>query len=529
MSVEVLREQKRQRTKTDENKTEKDEEEGKVKAEAELTDPTNYIDSESNACLLAKTAEAVLSQIFTFLNVKDHWKFSRTSIKMEKISKLPKSSPTQIDILSVTTPSLTPPYSEAVESAKADKADKADNVVKQVVKRLLNFRPVQLRLPFVIDPSWNLEQMTSLCELTIGYTLLYNENQQKPYVDADQFSWLSSLTRLTKLKMSAGDFASTSVSATLALPSSLTQLELFRANGGHCGVYLKFNVATLFQCQILQRLQVLKLPDNEYFDLGILEIGTIFPLLRELSFGYFDVRDRQRVSLEKLKSCSNLEALSIGIDAVQSIIEWESLALVPSLRRLTITLYPRLLPSNCFAGISQISQLTQLRIASHRQLVGRDISDDLRDLVPPTKPVLSNDSSTGASTSAIRLTSLRVGKEFKLRDGEFLSRLSTLEELEIPNLKNGISPHLPRLRTLHIDADKRIGGTVAMLEHYKDQVSEVIYKCSTKVCVPATEHHVECFLKMPKLTTLKVTIQAFVAFFKQRLPATVKVETCQFE
>lgn len=90
-------------------------------------------------CLLAETADGVLCQVFSFLNVREHWNLSRGSRQINQVSQLVQASPTQIDI-----------PAEIYKYAKSQNlSEEVDNA--RIMQRLLNFRPQRLIIPANVE------------------------------------------------------------------------------------------------------------------------------------------------------------------------------------------------------------------------------------------------------------------------------------------------------------------------------------------------------------------------------------------
>lgn len=490
------------------NREEVDEIEEKVGKKLKLlkleTDADTIVNSER--CLLADAADAVLCQIFAFLNVKDHWKLSRGSHRMDKISLLPQATPQKIDL-----------------RLKMDSNGNINGKLeKQNMERLMKFRPTQLLIPVDGSIKWNnIGQMTSLRELTLGDNSSYSVT-----LNLRNVQWLSELTRLTKLKMPSD----TCNAANLALPSSLIELHLFGTSyPTFAGV---FNSKPLLSMTNLSNLQVLKLPNDQYIPLSTIQLGQVFPALRELSLGYLNLPGRARTSLEDLKSCVNLQHLTIGIDSREMICQWESLKFVPSLISLTVLLYLTEPHPDAFRGLCQIPQLEQLKFVPYRRKTKNNIYPALFDLISTERNNSATDSQMMPS-----LTALSVAPEFILDSGFFLSALSTLKVLELTPISNSY-PTLPHLYTLHVSQTN-----ISALKFYKDQVTQVYYNdpltlkdFDDKSGNILLNH----LLAMSKLTTLKlqpscmvssVTSVASVAsvvsvagYFRRHLPPTVSVE-----
>lgn len=458
----------------------------------------------TDPCWINKTAEGVLCLIFTFLDLCDHCNLSRSSTKMERISLLWQASPTQVDLSKL--------------MKRPGIIECPDEVKMTIVRRLmLELRPSQLIVPlnFGIIRRIGLEkiaQIPSLRELTL-------KNSLSSWIEPLELNieWAAQLTRLTKLIIPVE-----SLLAVTPMPSSLMHLELVkRVSGG----FYRFDSDVLFKSihlEALQGLQVLKLPNN-YSQLKMLGIGKILPALRELSLGYFDVQDRKQVDFTPLQSCTNLQVLTVGVDWAECTCRWETLAAIPLLRRLTISIYQTGNPADLFMGLPQVTQLTHLTLIPHR---GRgQVSISFPVLESFTPPALLAEAT---SVSVAKLTSLSISYWINLRNAKALSAFETLEELELPP---GTSEFVafPRLHTLHVDKRQ-----TNLLDYYKDQLTTVFYKDDVGNLDQETGLALNVLLKMKKLTTLKLHPRctfagkdghlSIFAYFKQQLPSTVRVE-----
>lgn len=526
MSEHKSRSQKHQRIERYERrKAQKDEHELKLQQlEMRRLEQLEY--AKLHPCKIIKAAEGVLCSIFTFLNVSEHCNLSRSCTKMEKISTWKQASPTQIDLeMMRRSPIVLLPV----------------EVRNKIITRLMAFRPSQLIVPshFYFDhqeeaPS-KIKQMTSLRELTLRNNS--SDSQDRPTVNIE---WISNLTRLTKLTI-----PERSLLATTPLPASLTHLELLKtSNSG----FSRFNSAHLLaspHLSTLPALQVLKLP-NHYCELEVLKIGLVCPLLRELALGYFNVRDHVHVNFNNLHSCKYLEALTVGVDSNEVVIRWESLAAIPLLRRLTVSVFQPINPTNLFVGLSRVHQLTNLRLTPHPNRTGIDISSAIHELINPTLlpvvPLLSLAPITDSTESLPNLTSLLIFNEIILRNSESLRKFTTLKELMLPERHHYhyFLPELPRLHTLHVTKKQ-----VDILEHYQDQLTTIVYKDAQGCVDRDTEKILTALLKMPKLVTLKLHPRCSVPqqkslssvsspyyssavsvanYFRQHLPTTIKIE-----
>lgn len=448
---------------------------------------------------IEKAADAVICQVFAFLNVHDHWKFSRVSGRVNRISRVTQASPAKVEIL--------------------------ENTDEKIVQHLAAFRPVRLTL-FDANIRWmQTDRMPQLRELTFC-----SDNRDYLHFAPVEHAvlWFAELKNLVKLKMNNQFFRHLR-----PLPSSLTHLELLGRSDKNG--FKDFDIATLFDSRHLTSLQVLKLPKNHYYDREILNVGTVFPLLREFSFGYFNEKNPVPVNFDNLKSAVNLESLAMGVDCKETICHWESLSAAIALRRLTFTIYRRELPNTLFAGLSKVTQLTHLKLTPYRSDFVLDISAAMRGLVSEltnagaTTTVAAQD----ALNSLPRLTSLLIDGNFIFPDASCLAPLTTLTELHFPNstLHFPNLHCLPHLRTLH---------TVSYgcaLEYYQDQVYTVILKDPREFPDAYVAIAVDTLLTMNQLTTLKLhpyattkarknTIETCVhTYCRAHLPRTVQIET----
>lgn len=431
-------------------------------------------------CLLEKAAEAILYQIFSLLTAREHWNLSTTSHKLKLISNHSQASPTQIDILPVTEP--------------------------QVVKHLLKLRP--LRLSIFSNVHGELSKMKQVHELTL------TRNNEFPITDLE---WVSQLTSLTKLKLPDAHF-----NALPLLPASLTHLHVsgITVTGFP---YIGGMLSRLRDFHKLPALQVLKLPKNRFYNLDILDIGIVFPQLRELRFGYLGLGQVRLPSLTALQSCAHLESLSIGVDSDENIPQWDTLAPITSLRRLTVALFPRsATPSDLFAGLNKVTQLTYLKLVPHLSYRQIDLSPVLLGLTSSAQetimdvpaPILPN------------LTSLLIDEFFQLPNAKCLSAFTSLTELQLPTSTSSFPDirQLPFLRTLHT-----VGGFA--IQHYKDQVEELVYNHFTILDDDASI--MQTLPTMSKLKTLKLhprcaspnnNSEPMANTFRKYLPPTARIE-----
>lgn len=522
MSERKLRSQKRQRTerydKYQRRQMEKQEhEQAQTQLELELEKLKLQQELESKPlkppCWINKAAEGVLCAIFTFLGVQDHFNLSRSCTTLEKISQHWQSSPIQIDLKLVH-------HSDVVLLPAEVKA--------KILDRLMKFRPIRLTALLHCDSPRELAklpEMTSLRELTLQKSFGLSS------INLIGIEWVSQLTNLVKLTT-----PDKCLLVTTPLPSSLTHLELLTTPGDG---FSTFDSAALFtspHLSALPALQVLKIPDI-YCELRMLTIGAVCPLLRELVLGYFNVRNKTPVSFAKLQSCKHLESLTVGVDSDETICRWETLATVSgltSLRRLTVSIYQTSNPTNLFAGLAQVQQLTHLQLIPHRNKADINISYTFPDMA--TSPNLENLNGENLP----KLTTLLISHELIVSNPASLSAFGTLEELMIPDDR---LIKLPRLHTLHI-SNHNIGGLV----NYKDQLTTVVYRDSKGYVSTETERVLDALRQVEKLTTLKLhpncvilqknylpesyasggpTIPSTVSvagYFRQYLPAIVTIE-----
>lgn len=472
----------------------------------------------SKQSVLEKAADAVLCQVFAFLNAREHWKFSRSSSRVNRVSHLMQASPQQLDVSR---------EMQVVESLRhiwdggAERFGDA-SVPLRLLNRLMEFRPLRLTAWF----TWNLRSigmglMTQLRELT------FSESQGLASTLPDM-EWLSQLTQLTKLKMCVSDFYSVT-----RLPSSLNEIDLLPDSTGG---FQHFKSTFLFKFTNLQALQVLKLPSNSYYGAKIFEAGTIFPLLRELSLGFAaPLTEQSAINLQASQFCANLQSLSVRVDFDEFIFPWETLAAATSLRRLNIYLFNRTLSSTLFDGLANVTQLTQLKITSynnrHIPTPFTDVSDSIRELTAAAPATTSNlvmetnhhsstTTTTATATSATdlsrgifpRLTSLFISDKLWMNDASCLSSLSTLTELELPASADGVNgtrkrqhyPNLPHLRTLHLTETITKHSKSSALDYYKDQVTEVILRNPSVRHIASASVVLTALIAMKKLTNLKL-------------------------
>lgn len=430
-------------------------------------------------CSFEKTAEAILYQIFSFLTEREHWNLSSSSHKMKNISRSPHASLQQIEV-----------------SLDTD---------SKVEEYLLQFQPQKLTLPFnkwignaettQVSKMFKLDRLRELTFTNNG--AFFNPQRHRN----TQLAWTSQLTCLTslvKMKIPDGYFE-----ALPHLPCSLTHLHL---SGTPATLFPSISAEILhrlFNSSSLSALQVLKLPKNRYYPRTILNAGTVFPALRELSFGYFGGTDPQNRDLSPLQFAINLESLSIGVDSIETIPQWETLALTTSLRRLTVFIYNRVtIPDTLFAGLSKVTQLTYLKLVPHSVPCKTDISAVIRGLTQndnSNREILAEKDSIPTIPNGIlpHLDTLLIDEDFQLPNATCLSVFPALTELRLPT-STSVFPdvyQLPRLHTLHT-----VGGPA--LEHYKDQVRSVV--CRFFLPAHRTAEMLPILSKMRQLTTLKL-------------------------
>lgn len=405
-------------------------------------------------------------------------------------------------------------------------------------QRLLNFQPAKLMLPIDFKSKWiDPKKMTKLYELIFTTEAPVD----REHVDDEDFNcnvkWISELTRLTKLRMPANTFDYLE-----RLPSPLTHLDLFALNVSE---FLRFEPRLLFSSSVSEfgkALRVLKLPMT-YHGIGILKVGQFFPELRELSLGFFDLRNREPVDFTDLQSCQHLETLTVGVDPEDTNNRWETLAPAngfASLRRLTIVIW-RTRGGTLFNGLAQVTQLTQLELLAHGYRREIDISADIFSLTTstststptptstatPTPTATATTSTSISAASAVsavsvilldssdttvqnvespsstattvlpRLTTLLIGSGLTLSHTTNLSCFSTVEELRIPN-ETRDPPHFPLLKTLHVSKD------ALWLHHYADQITTLCYKYQGGMTEQEMFALFRSLSKMKKLTTLNL-------------------------
>lgn len=481
--------------------------------------------------LLEKAADAILCQVFAFLNAREHWKLSRCSNHVNRVSSLPQASPQQLDV------------SKEMQRVESDYSSNPSHLKN--LQRLLTFRPLQLTVLLNSQiKSMEVAQMTQLRELFLTNTISCS------FANRPNMEWLSQLTQLTNLKITVDDFYNVT-----RLPSSITQLDLLKDSIP----YALYPSEFILKFTNLQALQILNLPANLCYQAAIFRVGRVFPLLRELSLGFMLSTTKPIEIDEILQSCTNLQSLSISVDSGEFIFPWESLTQMPTFSRLAISLFKRILPQNLFDGLAKVTQLTHLKLAVYgkRQITkSLDISNVVGRLSCPAvsvdKMIATDDANaimalnypvTESPEVLPQLTSLSISYNSLLKDASCLSSFASLTELELPSnndsntnddghARNGSRfPKLPRLRTFHITevSDNQISA----LEHYKDQLSEVVLRDPSFSCVDSAFALLPALRKMTKLTSLKLhprcAIQEYqndytaLANFRRWLP-TVQVE-----
>lgn len=469
-----------------------------------------------------KVAEGTLCSIFTFLDVYAHHNLSSSCVKMQKISIRPQASPTQIDI-----PNLM--HSTSFISNPRE-------IRKKIVNRMMSFRPLRLIVPSAICVAGEFIELKEIAEMTSLRELIVCEDLSATYRLEPNVEWISKLTRLTKLTI-----PEESLLTTTPLPSSLTQLELLKSSYRGFSYCSSKSTARLKSphLQALQELRVLKLPNDNYCGEEILSIGKILPHLRELSLGYLYVRNGIPSSLTELESCKHLETLSLGVDSNESIGRWETLSAIPSLRRLTISVYQVHNPPNLFEGLSKVTQLTHLALVPYHGRKGIDISSAISNLFATNTPAVISTETSAA------LTTLLISNYLVVSDVTSLSAFSTLEELQLPSTSTSTKSTLsdlsgllrfPRLHTLHVTKNQT--DLHHLLSHYKDQLVTLFYKDPMGTIDGATSEMLGTLLQMKKLRTLKLRSCRFITpdansglpilsvskYFRQNLPSTVEIE-----
>lgn len=460
-------------------------------------------------CTLETTAEAVLCQIFSLLNAREHWNLSTSSHKMKNISRLPSASLRHIEV------SLGTDY--------------------RVEEYLMQFQPQKLTLPFNAwvgaSDETGVFKLNRLRELTFTNNGAFFSDQ--PCRNIEWTSQLVGLTSLTKLKISDGYFE-----ALPHLPGSLTYLHL---PGSQVEMFYSISsniLSRLFNSGSLSLLQVLKLPRNRYYPNTILsDVGKVCPVLRELGLGYF----MRNYDLSPLKSCAAIESLTIGVDANEAVPMWETLAPLTLLRNLTVIIYNRsIIYGTLFAGLNKVNQLTSLKLVPHVSDYTIDLNLPLRGLTESVQSEqltvdekgngsIGSIGSTLENRTSLQLTTLLIDENFRFQDARCLSAFPTLTELRLPT-STIVFPEvrqLPQLRTLHT-----IGGSA--LKRYQDQVSTVV--CRYFSTAHDTAQILPILSKMRQLTTLKLhpkfTLPVSGSFskstttnlFREFLPPTARIE-----
>lgn len=415
-------------------------------------------------CLLEKTIEAVQCQIFSFLTAREHWNLSMGSHKLKIISRSLQASPAKIDLLL--------------------------NMDPKIVLHLLGFRPASLTLPFAAAETTKPPQLSILNQLreltfTNAGDLVF---QERRYHNIGWVSRLADLTKLTKLKIPYGyleDFHLT------RFPSSLTHLHIPGiSKDSFCNIS-RFILFQLSDSSNLSRLQVLKLPRNLYYSIEILDIASKLPLLRELGIGYFEqTKNMGRTSFAPLQACEHLESLTVGVDCNETITQWETLAQLSSLRRLTIIIFHNwALPSTVFTGLDKVNQLTHLQLVRYSDNFTTNISAATLELT---------DSTNSSGSILPKLTTLIIDDGFELSDADSLSIFTSLTELQLP-ISTIIFPSLPKLHTLHTTTGR-------VLRHYADQLHTVVYK---RISLNAlTSDILQVLTTMKRLAILKLDLRS---------------------
>lgn len=414
--------------------------------------------------LLEKTIEAVVCQIFSLLTAPEHWKLSSTSHKLKNISRSIQASPRQVEIPLGTDPKVDDHLLQLQPQTLTLHFDKTSSIIsiRSIESTKMSEAKAEKIARMIKMPS-----MGRLRELT--------------FVDDDRYfedpcplnmEWCSQLTNSTNLvKMSIPDgYLATLLSLQLLqyLPSSLTHLHVPGNNTSVFSYISNGILSRLFDSPNLSALQVLKLPRNRFYLKEILNIGTALLQLREFGFGYVGGHNQRAVSLSPLQSAINLESLTIGVDTDETIPQWDTLAPLSSLRRLTVILFHHLtLPSTLFDGLSKVRQLTSLKLIPHSPHLRTDISAAIFELT--RSGTIYNDQEVIVLP---QLTTLLIDRNFHLSSAACLSVFTSLTELELP-FSTRVFPNvgrLPLLRTLHTIS-------WSILNHYKDQLHTLIYKC----------------------------------------------------
>lgn len=517
MTEQDLQAQKRQRM-----QTEQDESKEKEQEQDESEQSIERIE-QSTKCRISKTVDGVLCSIFTFLNLRDHCNLSRSYTKMQKISLQPQASPVFVNLSNLI---VTDTNSTTTTTSTTTWTEEAKT---KILKRVMAFRLLRLIMP--IDDSVKLAEvgkMTSLRELAIG-NLSGGVNELFPDIE-----WISKLINLLKLTI-----PDKCLLASTVVPSSLTYLEFLKTGDGgftHFDSTALFANTSITKLQGLQQLQILKFPNN-YCGPEVLEVGKLFSALRELSIGYFYARDhRMRIDFAKLESCKHLESFTVGLDPDEGIPQWETLSAITSLRRLTVSIYQSQNATNLFAGLSQVTQLTHLKLTPHRNSTGFAFYPTFNLFAPPLTALPSLSVAKESNAVLPNLTSLTISDGLGLQDAKSLSVLGALEELKLPNDKESLI-NLPRLHTLHV-----VKGQVGLLNYYKDQLTTVFYKDSEGYVDRVTHLALDVLCRMKQLVTLKLdpncnvwredrftsgasTSTSVAKFFRMHLPSTVNIET----
>lgn len=443
---------------------------------------------------LEKTADAVVCQIFAFLDVREHLCLSRSSRKIEAVSRLPKSMLVQVRI--------------------------PTGLSSKVLNRLVRFRPTRLELSPTLRSEWMAkEKMPQLQELTFGERKYYGKQR-----DDRIREWFSHLVHLTKLKV-AQNYVTR---LPLLLPESLLHLCIFGCSNEK---FVLFNSDNLLRCTA-PNLQTLKLPKKQYYDKGIFKLFVKFPLLRELTIGYVSGRNKEHVDFSDLRCCKNLGSLTIGFDPTETILHWESLTQglaneFMALRRLTICLYYRdvMLPRTAFDGLAQVSQLTHLKLVPYSLNQPIDIQLAINELV------------TELTTSSTILTSLLLDYNLSFLDASCLARLTTLTELQLTHDTHQF-PTLPLLHTLHTANCKDANFAAHQMKHYKDQIRHLVLKDFTNSSNDEICATMSALLTMPHLTTLQLQLCPrskrniidyidISTYYRRHLSPLVQIETCE--
>lgn len=234
----------------------------------------------------------------------------------------------------------------------------------------------------------------------------------------------------------------------------------------------------------------------------------------------------------KLESCQHLESLTICTDSEESISHWESLRSLPSLRKLSIAVYRNSNPKNFFAGISQLTQLTHLKLYPHQGKIEVEISEAICDLADNNAKIVVEQVESiriGLISVLPQLTTLLISDGLTVKDATCLSSFSSLTELQLPAATSNF-PCLPHLRVLHVSKHHN-PNLISILERYKDQLEQVFYNDVIGAADKRTDEALNLLKQMKKLTSLKLNSfctndnVSVASYFRRNLPATVQIET----